>query len=101
MIIIKVISIDYPVTIDSCDQLNDNIDVFVKLENGNQYCVTVATVDWICNSVGKRYLPSGGPDIIVKKLNRQLIEEAINEYAEEDAYWLRVFSMSYGDEIPD
>lgn len=101
MIIIKVISVDYPTSINNCDQLNDNIDVLVTLENGNSYCVTVATIDWICSKVGQRYLPSGSPDIIVKELNCKLIEDAVNEYAEGDAYWLRVFSMSHGDEIPD
>lgn len=46
-------------------------------------------------------MPSGAPDIIVKELRSDLIEEVIKEYAEGDAYWLRVFSMSGGDEIPD
>lgn len=43
--------------------------------------------------MGERHLPSGSPDLIVKELQNQLIEDA--------AYWLRVFSMSYGDEVPD
>ena len=42
--------------------LIDNIDIFVKLENGNKYCITVATIDWISNHVGERHLPSGSPD---------------------------------------
>ena len=42
--------------------LIDNIDIFVKLENGNKYCITVATIDWISNHVGERHLPSGAPD---------------------------------------
>lgn len=97
----KVISIEYPVSLETCNRLNDNIDVFVKLENGNRYCITVATIDWVCDRVGKKYMPSGAPDIIVKELHNQLIEDAINEYAQYDSYWLRVFSMSYGDKIPD
>lgn len=97
----KVFSIEYPTSLEKCDRLNDNIDVFVKLENGNSYCITVATSDWICDRVGTKYLPSGAPDIIVKELEYKLIEEAINEYAEGDAYWLRVYSMSHGDQIPD
>ena len=98
----KVVSVEYPTPIENgCDKKNDNIDVFVMLENGKSYCVTVATVDWICNRVGERYLPIGAPDIIVKELDYKLIEEAVNEYAEDDAYWLRVYSMSHGDDIPD
>jgi len=30
-----------------------------------------------------------------------VIEDAVKEYSEDDAYWLRVFSMSYRDEVPD
>ena len=98
----KVLSIEYPTPIENgCDKKNDNIDVFVMLENEKSYCVTVATMDWIYNRVGERYLPIGAPDIIVKELDYKLIEEAVNEYAEDDAYWLRVYSMSHGDDIPD
>ncbi len=46
-------------------------------------------------------MPGGAPNLIVKELRYQLIEEAVKEYAKDDAYWLRVFSMSYGDKIPD
>ena len=42
--------------------LIDNIDIFVKLENGNKYCITVATIDWISNHVGERHLPGGSRD---------------------------------------
>ena len=97
----KVVSVEYPVSLEDCNRVNDNIDVFVKLENGKHYCVTVATVEWIQTNVGAGYLSCGAPDIIVKELKPQLIEEAVNEYAEGDAYWLRVYSMSRGDEIPD
>jgi len=51
--------------------------------------------------VGERHLPSGSPDLIVKELQNQLIEDAVKEYSEDDAYWLRGFSMSYGNEVPD
>lgn len=97
----KVISIEYPTSLKNCNIKNDNIDVFVKLENGNKYCITVATIDWISDHVGTRYLSNGAPNLIVKELQNHLIEEAVREYSEDDAYWLRVLSMSYGDEVPD
>lgn len=97
----KVISIEYPVPLENCNCKNDNIDVFVMLENQKSYCITVATVDWISERVGDRYMPCGAPDLIVKELDCKLIEEAVSEYAEGNAYWLRVFSMSHGDVIPD
>lgn len=58
----KLISIEYPTPLKNCNIKNDNIDIFVKLENGNKYCITVATIDWISNHVGERHLPSGSPD---------------------------------------
>jgi len=97
----KVISVEYPVPLDKCDKLNDNIDVFVTLENGNTYCVTVAAIGWLSNYAAKGFVPSGAPFIIVRELEPDLIEKAINEYSENDAYWLRVYSMSHGDAIPD
>lgn len=99
--VIKVISIEYPTQLKNCNIKNDNIDIFVKLQSGNNYCITVATIDWISDHVGERHLPSGSPDLIVKELQNQLIEDAVKQYSEDDAYWLRVFSMSYGDEVPD
>lgn len=41
----KVISIEYPTPLKNCNIKNDNIDIFVKLENGNKYCITVATIE--------------------------------------------------------
>lgn len=42
----KVISIEYPTSLNNCNiKKNDNIDIFVKVENGNKYCITVATIE--------------------------------------------------------
>ncbi len=97
----KVISIEYPVPLEKCDATKDNIDVFVKLESEKNYCITIATSEWMREYIGDSYLPCGAPMIVVKRLDKTLIEKVINEYAEDDAYWLRVYSMSYGDIIPD
>lgn len=97
----KVISIEYPVPLEKCNKEKDNIDVFVSLENKKNYCITVATTQWLCEYVGDNYLSCGAPMIVVKSLDKRLIEKAIEEYAYDDAYWLRVYSMSSGDNIPD
>ena len=57
----------------NCNIKNDNIDIFVKLQSGNNYCITVATIDWISDHVGERHLPSGSPDLIVKELQNKVI----------------------------
>ena len=43
--VMKVISIEYPTSLNNCNIKNDNIDIFVKVENGNKYCITVATIE--------------------------------------------------------
>ena len=49
-------NIEYPTTWSN--PMNDNIDVFVTLENGKSYCLAVATIEWINEQVAKnRYLP--------------------------------------------
>lgn len=91
--------IEYPTKWN--DPLNDNIDVFVTLENGKSYCVTVAALGWINKEVTKHgYLPSS-VHIIISEFSDDNIKKAISEYAENDAYWLRVYSVSSGDSIPE
>jgi hypothetical protein len=96
---LKISSINYPTPLEACDVICDNIDVFVKLENKKEYCVTIATIEWIIQNMDNGFLEPGAPNIIVSKLDAEIIENALNEYALEDAYWLRVFSLSYGDQI--
>ncbi len=73
----KINSIEHPVPLESCNRLNDNVDVFVKLENGNEHCITVATIYWISNCIGRKCLPSGAPHLIVKELEFQLKDELL------------------------
>lgn len=97
----KIESITYPTDINQCDKYNDNIDVFVKLENGKDYCVTVATIEWIRNDMKQGFHPAGAPEIIVSELSEEIVERAISDFCDTDAFWLRVFSISCGENIPD
>lgn len=97
----KVISMKYPTSLKECHQ-DDNIDVFVTLENQRTYCMTVTTIKWLENymkETHKKYLEPGTIDLIVEKIDSQIIEETIKEYAKDDAYWLKVLSLSYGDQM--
>ena len=96
----KVSSIIFPTPINECNLFCDNIDVFVKLENEKNFCVTIATIEWITQNMKKGFLEPGAPNIIVTRLQKDIIENAIKEYASDDAYWLKVCSLSYGEEIP-
>ncbi|WP_244188354.1 hypothetical protein [Paenibacillus kribbensis] len=40
------------------------------------------------------FIPASPPDIIVKSLTEENIEQAINNYAQEDAFWLKLFFVA-------
>ncbi|MGC6767335.1 hypothetical protein [Enterococcus sp. LJL51] len=90
----KIKAIRYPTTLDKIkDITNDNIDVFVDLEDGFTYTVIVSTVKSIENLLGKKgFSTPGWPQqlIIVKELKEELIKKALEAYAEADSYWLKV-----------
>lgn len=76
---------------------NDNIDIFVELENGWTYTMVVATplnLLSLMKKDSKDFLNPSGPFIIVSKLTKDIIDRAIKEYAQNDAYWLKVYYLS-------
>lgn len=92
-------NIEYP-TLWS-DPINDNIDVFVTLENGKTYCLAAATIEWINEQVVKNGCLPPSVYVIISEFSDDNIKKAVNAYAADDAYWLRLYSVSAGDEIPD
>ncbi len=99
----KIKSITYPTALHNGVNIeDDNIDVFVELEDSRTFCVVVATYKNIATQMENSktdYLEGGCPQIIVKKLTHEIVEEAINSHAKEDAYWLKIYGLSYGDEF--
>jgi|GEM_PF-503357 len=96
----KVVSIEYPVPLNKVsDVLDDNIDVFVTLEDGVTYSVVVFTpknfISCMDNN-GLDYLPPSPPPIIVRSLTQENIENAILAYAEDNAFWLKVIYLAGG-----
>jgi hypothetical protein len=83
---------------DITDIENSNIDVFVELEDGYTYTVVVATAKNIESLMDKEeinYFEPGYPFIIVKKLTKDIIEETIKAYAENnDGYWLKLYHFA-------
>ena len=76
---------------------DSNIDVFVELEDTYTYTVVVATAKNIESLMDKErmnYFEPGYPFIIVKKLIKEIIEEAVKAYAENDAYWLKFYHFA-------
>ena len=91
-------SISFPTYLeDITDIENSNIDVFVELEDGYTYTVVVATAKNIESLMDKErmnYFEPGYPFIIVKKLPKEIIHEAIQAYASDEAYWLKLYHFA-------
>lgn len=92
-------SISFPTYLeDIMDIENSNIDVFVELEDGYTYTVVVATaknLESLMYNEKMNYFEPGHPFIIVKKLTKDIIEETLKAYAENnDGYWLKLYHFA-------
>jgi hypothetical protein len=79
------------------DVENDNVDVFVKSEDGYIYTVVVATPKDFLEKMDQEKINFLEPFtlmIIVKKLTKDILTEAIQAYAEDDAYWLKLYQFA-------
>ncbi len=80
---------------DVKDIFDDNIDVSVNLENGRNYVLVVGTPKNLLRLMENEksdFLSPGDPIVIVKKITKEVIEETIQAYAEDDAYYLKFYS---------
>ena len=71
------------------------MDVSVNLENGRNYVVVVGTPKNLLRLMENEksdFLSPGDPIVIVKKMTKEVIEQAIRAYAEDDAYYLKFYS---------
>ncbi|AAK78981.1 hypothetical protein BJV85_003001 [Clostridium acetobutylicum] len=79
------------------DIKDDNIDVFVELEDGYSYTIVVATEQNLItqmNNSKKDFIEAGCPFVIVKELRKNIIKDAVQSYAEGNAYWLKLNHLS-------
>jgi hypothetical protein len=75
------------------DVNNDNIDVLVENETGYNYIVTVGTPQDLLEEMKQEktnFVRPGTPMIIVKSLTEEIILEAIQAYAEDEGFWLKL-----------
>ena len=82
------------------DPYMDNLDVFVENENGYTYTIVVSTPGDLLDQMDQEkinFIMPASPKIIVKKLTEQIVREAIQAYAENDGYWLKL--CQFGDDI--
>ena len=83
---------------------NDNIDVLVKNQDGCKYIISVGTPQNLLKEMNQEkanYIRPGTVNIIVKKLTKEIVTEAISAYAEYTGYWLKPhqFANSIGISI--
>ena len=92
---VKNISFIKPILLEDIE--NPNIDVFVELEDGYTHTMVVATCQNILSLMDKEkmdFSEPGCPFTIVRKLMKEVIEEAIKAYAEYDLYWLKLYHFA-------
>lgn len=80
------------------DIFNANINIAVKLEDGYDYIVVVATQKNLLSLMDNEksdFLSPGDPMIIVRKLTKEVNEKAIESYPEDDAYYLKFYAASF------
>ena len=76
---------------------SDSLDVFVTTSCGHTHTIVVSTPDSLLSEMGDDgFIRPHTPRIIVKKLTRQIITEAIYAYAEpNNGYWIKL--CQFGD----
>jgi hypothetical protein len=94
----KIKRIEIPYVLNDLDIFDTNIDVIVETDTGFQYTVVVGTaknIESYMDRGNSTYYPLGDRQIIVKKVTREVVEEAIKAYAEkDDGYWLKFYSFA-------
>lgn len=67
----------------------------VNLKNGKNYVIVVVTPKKLLKLMKNEksnFLSPGDPIVIVQKLTKEIIEEAIQAYAEADGHYLKFYS---------
>ena len=88
----------FPTALDSINPDNDNIDVLVQTENGQQYTFVVATPDnvkYLMKKDNVSFLKPGLPFLFVEKLTDTNIRMVVEFLLEEDEQLIRI----YGDDF--
>ena len=76
---------------------NDSIDVFVDSEDGYTYTVSIATTKNLLQRMDQEKSNFSRPSelvIVVRKLTKEIITEALEAYAEDDAFWLKLHQFA-------
>lgn len=98
MIYLEIKNIIFPTPLDEIKDINnDNVDVFVELEDGNTYTlvfITLANILHLMEQNGKDYFEAGPSMVIVKELSADVIKSALLSFCDGNAYWLKEYYLS-------
>lgn len=93
----KIKKITYPTPLNEvADILNDNIDVFVETQDGMHFTMTVCTPLFYLSYMEKEgldYVPASPPDIIVKELTHDKILKALENFCDDEGYWMKAYFL--------
>ncbi len=82
------------------DEYTDSIDVGVEFEDNYSYTIVVRTPNDLVEEMLQEktnFIKPGTPMIVVRKLTKEIVTEAIKAYAEGEGYWLKL--CQFGDEL--
>lgn len=94
----KIVKLELPLYFENIkDIYNDNIDIFVELDDGITYTIVVTTPKFFYSYMDKEglnYIPASPPEIIVRSLTVENIRSAVESYLENNAYWLKLYYLA-------
>ena len=94
----KVKEITFPTPLSEIKHIDDdNIDVFVDLEDGYSCTIVLITPKNLVTLMDRNkkcFFDIGHPMIIVKELSMDCIKSAIEAFSEGEAYWLKEYHLS-------
>ena len=76
---------------------NDSIDVCVDSEDGYTFTVSIATTKHLLQRMDGEKSNFSNPNeliIVVRKLTQEIITEAVEAYAEDNAFWLKLHEFA-------
>ncbi len=76
---------------------NDSIDVCVDSEDGYTFTVSIATTKHLLHRMDEEKSNFSNPNeltIVVRKLTQEIITEALEAYAEDNAFWLKFHAFA-------
>lgn len=94
----KIKRINFPTSLQKVENIkDDNIDVFVELDDGFTYTLVVGTpknLETLMEKENIEYLPAMPPMIIVKELTEENIRKALDTFLDNNAYWLKLYYLA-------